>query len=115
MESFFETSSQIELIEIQELLLRRYSDIEYILDLEITEGIEFINKAYEKEIEDKVWEKWLIDYRYMSKDNFISFEEYKKHFISKNINVESTLSKEEILKEVEEIERKVALKKGGVS
>lgn len=115
MESFFETSSQIESVEIQELLLRKYSNIEYILDLEITEGIEFINKAYEKEIEDKVWEKWLIDYRYMSKDNFISFEEYKKHVISKNINLESTLSKEEILKEVEEIERKIALKKRGDS
>ena len=115
MEKFFEASSQIEIIDTQELLLRRYSNIEYILDLEITEGIEFINKAYEKEIEDKVWEKWLIDYRYMSKDNFISFEEYKKYFISKNINVESTLSKEEILKEVEEIERKIALKKRGDS
>ncbi|EDT16295.1 hypothetical protein [Clostridium perfringens] len=115
MEKFFETSIQIEIVEIQELLLRRYSNIEYILDLEIIEGIEFINKAYEKEIEDKVWEKWLIDYRYMSKDNFISFEEYKEHIISKNINVESTLSKEEILKEVEEIERKISLKKGGVS
>lgn len=115
MEIFFETSNQIGTIEIQELLLRRYSNIEYILDLEILEGIEFINKAYEKETEDKVWEKWLIDYRYMSKDNFISFEEYKKHIISKNINTESILSKEEILKEVEEIERKISLKKGGVS
>ncbi|WP_419867585.1 hypothetical protein [Clostridium perfringens] len=115
MESFFEESNRIEVIDTQELLLRRYYNIEYILDLEITEGIEFINKAYEKELEDKVWEKWLIDYRYMSKDNFISFEEYKEHIISKNINVESTLSKEEILKEVEEIERKISFKKGGVS
>ncbi|NGT54729.1 hypothetical protein G6Y98_02560 [Clostridium perfringens] len=115
MEKFFEASSQIEIIDTQELLLRRYSNIEYILGLEITEGIEFINKAYEKEIEDKVWEKWLIDYIYMSKDNFISFEEYKKNFIPRNTNVESNLSKEEILKEVEEIERKIALKKRGDS
>lgn len=115
MEKFFEASSQIEVIDTQELLLRRYYNIEYILDLEITEGIEFINKAYEKELEDKVWEKWLIDYRYMSKDNFISFEDYKKHFIYKSTNIESTLSKEQILKEVEEIERKISIKKGGVS
>ncbi|MDG6888209.1 hypothetical protein ACV3SO_01340 [Clostridium perfringens] len=115
MEKFFETSSQIEIVEIQELLLRRYSNIEYILDLEIIEGIEFINKVYEKEIEDKVWEKWLIDYRYMSKDNFISFEEYRKQFVFGNTRVESRLSKEEILKEAENIERKISLKKGGVS
>lgn len=115
MEKFFEASSQIEVIDTQELLLRRYSNVEYILNLEIAEGIEFINKAYEKEIEDRVWEKWLIDYRNMTKENFISFEEYKNQIISRNIKVESNLSKEEILKEVEEIERKIALKKGGVS
>ena len=115
MEKFFEESSKLNLIEVQELLLRRYSNIEYILNLEFNEAYKLIEFIYEKEIEEKTWERWLVDYRLMGKDNFISFEEYKNKLISKKVEVNpgQHMTKEQIIKESEEIERKLALKKGG--
>ena len=58
--------------------------------------------AYEKDIEDKLWQQWLVDYSNMSEKNFISFENYKRGSLKpdlKNVDVK------EILKDAEEIRR----------
>lgn len=96
METFFIQSFTVNKIETEELLLRRYNNIEYILNLIFEEGYEFISKAYEKESEDKLWEQWLVDYRLMDKDTFISFEEYKSKSRVKEVNVDEKLTKEQI-------------------
>lgn len=109
MESFFKISSSIDLIEIEELLLSRYSNIDYILKLHFLEGYEIILKAYDKEIEDR----WLIDYKNMTEDNFINFEDYKSKLIIKNQSVEEDkVTKEELLLLAEEIENKISQKRG---
>lgn len=104
MERFFKISNSIDIIHIQELLLRRYSNLDYILNLEFVEGCELIKKAIETDIEDKVWDRWLVDYRKMDKDNFTNFEDYKNKMLGINECVE--ISKEELLKESECIEKK---------
>lgn len=111
MERFFKISNSIDIIHIQELLLRRYSNLDYILNLEFVEGCEFIKKAIETDIEDKVWDRWLVDYRKMDKDNFTNFEDYKNKMLGINECVEIT--KEELLKESEYIEKKSLERKRG--
>lgn len=77
MERFFIQCFSIgEVVEVEELILRRYSNIDYILSMDYKEGVRFINCAKEKELEEKVWQRWLVDYRLMDKDSFTSFEEY---------------------------------------
>ena len=49
----------------------------------------------------------------MTKDNFISFEEYKDKLFTTNIVQDKYLTKEELLKEAAEIERKITSKKRG--
>lgn len=40
-------------------------------------GIKQINKADEKEKDDRLWEAWLTRYQGMNQGNFMSFEEFK--------------------------------------
>lgn len=103
MENFFQNSSSLDLIEVEELLLFRYTNIDYILNLDISEGIELINKAIEKRQEEKHFTMWTSQLPFMSTENYISFEDYCDKLTGKNI---VTKSKEEILREVEEIEQK---------
>ncbi len=69
--------------------------------------------AHEKDLEDKLWQQWLTKYPYMTKDDFISFEEFKSYFIKdeKEIIVEN-LSKKQIFDKVENIIN-LTLKEGG--
>lgn len=68
-------------------------------------AIKLINKAYEKDLEDKVYQMWLTLYPNMDKNNFISFEDFKAKVMIKNI--QSLSSAEDVLKEVSEIRKKL--------
>lgn len=81
METFFISSLEVDEIEVQEFLLRKYSNIEYILNFDFKQGFEFIKKAFEVEVEEKLWQRWLIDSILMNEENFKNFEEYKSMFI----------------------------------
>ena len=96
MEAFFIQSFTVDKVETEELLLRRYSNIDYILNLNNEEGYECISTAYEKEAESKLWDQWLVNYRFMDKDNFISFEEFKNETIKKANNKIEVLTVEQI-------------------
>lgn len=62
--------------------------------------IDLIYKALEKELEDKLWNKWLVELQHMDEKSFISFENYKqKHFQQKETEKEV----EEILEDAENI------------
>jgi len=103
VERFFIKSCSIdEIVDIEELLLSRYSNIEYILNLNFIDGLVFIRKAYEKQHEEKLYEQWLVDYRNMTKETFISFSDYKERAIKKN-TVSEKLTKEQIENKVKNI------------
>lgn len=42
------------------------------------EAGKIINKTREKIFDARLWERWLVELQNMDKDNFISFDEYKK-------------------------------------
>ena len=67
-------------------------------------------KAFEKDLERTIWEKWLIDYQSMDKKNFKSFEEYKKAIMMPI--AEKQLTKEELLEQAKEIEKEISKKRG---
>jgi len=43
--------------------------------MEINDFIQQFLKLKEKELEQKVWEIWLVKYPHMDKNNFVSYEE----------------------------------------
>ncbi|WP_041669152.1 hypothetical protein [Acetobacterium woodii] len=75
---FFQVSNSVDVTDIEELLLRRYNNIDYILNMDIDSGLAFIRKAFEKEEDAKLWDRYLVDYRHMGVENFITFEAYKE-------------------------------------
>lgn len=50
----------------------------FILSLPATVGINLYIKAVEKNSERQAWEQWLVAYQSMTKENFISFNDYLK-------------------------------------
>lgn len=111
MENFFTICSSINQIEAKELLFRRYSNIEYILNMDIDSGYEFVIEAYKKENEDTLWQMYLVDYSHMNKDNYMNFIQYKEKIMPKPID--RSLSKEEILNKSKAILEKLSKKKEG--
>lgn len=59
--------------------------------------------AVENNLREKIYARWLVDYRCMSQENFMSFDEYFDELTGRDI---CTKTKDEILKECAEIERK---------
>ncbi|OMH20081.1 hypothetical protein AC231_04655 [Clostridium pasteurianum] len=120
-ENFFIQSTQIEdEFECMDLLLTRYKNIDYVMDMDLEEGIEIINTAYKKKAEEMLWQRWLVDYSNMDKEHFIPFTDYKNK-VFKDVNItenNNKVSKESIeetaKKAIEEAERiKKADQKGG--
>lgn len=116
MDVFFQVSNSIDVTEIEELLLRKYHDIHYILNLDPDSGIDFIMKAVEKEEERLLWERWLVDYgRMMSPDDFISFNDYKADLeqnIKPTVNRKTKKSIAEIETDVERIINLTLIERG---
>lgn len=109
MAGFFIACSFLDVIEVEELLLRRYANIAYIFDMPPRYGLDFLKKAREKEAEERIWSAWVACYPDMTKDSFVSFEDFKDDVTGKNI---CRLSAAEILEMAESIEAKCNRNRG---
>lgn len=77
------------------------------------EMYEILDKAKEKEVDEMLWERWLVDYRNMkTQETFTSFTKYKEMLMPTKSYIEE-VDKEELIREAEEIERKIAERKRG--
>ena len=73
-------------------------DIEIVMDMYL--------KAKKENLEQKIWEQWLVDYgKWKDKKQFISFEDYKEKVLKIK-----TVEKKEVNKK-EALERAEAIKK----
>lgn len=73
----------------------------FVMDLDVDTFIGLIGEAQEKDLEQRLWEKWLAELPNMNQENFIPFEEYvKKH---KKVKHQETKSDEQILQDAENI------------
>ena len=70
MEKFFQTCSKIDEIEIIDLLLHRYGNLEYIMQSDIEHALRIIEKAAEKEKENRYFLQWVVQLPNMTKENF---------------------------------------------
>ena len=87
--------------------MRRYSNLEYIENLNIDDFLELVDLAEIKEVEEDLYKVWVSIYPHMDKKSFISFEDFKKKNIRKQINKKAKpMSDAEILSMVNKIRLK---------
>lgn len=91
------------------MLLHRYHNIEYVLQLDADTGLALITKAMEKEQEDRIFQQWVAQLPIMAYTGVnVSFADYKDRVTGANIDRRSTA---EILAELDDLERE--LQEGG--
>lgn len=100
MGKFYKAGQRLDVTEATDLLLKRYSNIEYILNLPIGEGLRLVEKAYYEESKDRVWELYLTWYPFMGEDNFISFADYLAELMPQKTD---TRTSEQIIEETRKL------------
>ena len=65
--------------------------------------------AYQKDIEDKLWQQWLVDYSRMNSEHFTSFGDFKREVLKPDLKI---VDVKEALKDAEDIKR--LDQKGGI-
>ena len=86
------------------MLLHRYHNIDYILQLDADTGCALIIKAQEQERDDRIFQQWVVQLPLMGQENFVSFADYKDRVTGANIDRRSTA---EILAELDEVEKEL--------
>lgn len=105
MEKFFLIGSQINEIELKELLLRRYGRINFP-EMKFNEFIEFIVLAITNERKDKIREEYLALLPILIKSgHYMTFDKFYDESTGANIDWRPI---DEIMKEVEEIQERFA-------
>ena len=110
MEGFFRLCSQFDSErQVIELLLRRYSNIDYILNMDFVDFCEFVEYAQDKEKEEGYKAEWNALYPFMiiKVMKYVSFKEYVDICTGANID---TRPAGEIIAEIEELHKNA---KGG--
>jgi hypothetical protein len=91
------------------LLLHRYHNIDYILQLDAATGCSLILKALEQQRDDRIFQQWVVQLPTMAySGTSVSFADYKDRVTGANIDRRPTAA---ILAELDEIERE--LQEGG--
>lgn len=86
--------------------MKRYNNIDYIMQMDIEDGIELIKTAFKEDTKDKLYQMYVIKSAFMTKDNYISFDDYFKQCTKPVIN-NRIENKEEIYNKVNNILEKV--------
>lgn len=90
-------------------MLHRYQNIDYILQLDIDLGLALIDKALEKDLEERLFQQWTAQLPVMAITGEVEgFAEYRDRVTGANIDRRSVA---EIEHELDEVER--ALQEGG--
>lgn len=103
MEKFFRACSKIDEEEIIDLLLHRYGNLEYIMQMDIDLVGRIIAKAQEKEKEKRYFLQWVVQLPNMTQDTYISFDSYVDRVTGRNIDKRPI---SECMAEIEEIKKK---------
>lgn len=91
------------------MLLHRYHNIDYVLQLPPEDGLALIVKAMEKDREERLFQQWVAQLPLMAVSGEVeSFANYKDRVTGANIDRRSTA---ELMADLEEVERQ--LQKGG--
>lgn len=90
-------------------MLHRYHNIEYVLQTDLDLGLALIDKAIEKDRDERLFQQWTAQLPVMAiTGEIISFADYKAHVTGANIDRRPVSV---IDKELDEVER--IIKEGG--
>ena len=103
MERFFRICSTIDQEEIIDLLLHRYGSLEYIMQSDIDLSMRIIQKAKDKEQEQRYFMQWVVQLPDMTDETYISFDNYMDRVTGRNIDNRPIA---ECMQEIEEIKKK---------
>jgi hypothetical protein len=79
------------------------------MDLDIQDGILLINKAVEKDEEDKAFRMWLSIYPNMDEENFIPFSEYYEKITNRYASEVNITPTQELFDELDVIRKQFEL------
>ena len=102
MEKFFRLCKEIDETELIDLLLHRYGNLEYIMQLDIDTALHVIEKAKEKEKENRFFLQWVVQLPNMTAENYMSFDAYVDKVTGRNIDKRPVY---ECMQEIEEIKK----------
>ena len=91
-----------------DLLLSRYHNIDFVMRMDLIDGLELYAKAREKKREDRLYQAWVSLYPLLGKDNFVSWEAYRD--MQNTVQVQVPVSKksaEELIAEADAIKRQI--------
>lgn len=103
MEKFFRLCTAVDYEEIIDLLLHRYGNLDYIMQLDIQTAMRLIEKAREKEKEKRFFLQWVVQLPGMSQENYISFDAYVDRVTGRNIDTRPVA---ECMAEIEDIKKR---------
>lgn len=88
MEDFFWACGRFDEIELEDLLLRNYTDMNYVLKMQGVDLIRLVKTAKEREEEEKFRQQWLTLFPYMNMKilEFIPCARYIENCTGKNID-----------------------------
>lgn len=78
-------------------MLHRYGNIQYVFRLPAKRAIKLINKAIDEDRKQRFFMQWLMYLPFMTKDNYVPFEEYYEQTKVPQID---TRPKDEIMREL---------------
>ena len=91
-----------------DLLLSRYHNIDFVMRLDLIDGLKLYAKAREEKQKERLYQAWVSLYPHFSKDNFISWEDYIERHIHKQASVPvSRKSAEQLIAEAADIRRQI--------
>lgn len=103
MEKFFRLCAETDYEEVIDLLLHRYGNLDYIMQLDIQAAMRVIEKAREKEKENRIFLQWVVQLPNMTQENYVSFDAYFDKVTGRNIDKRPV---SECMAEIEEIKKK---------
>lgn len=105
MGAFFRFCSTYAVDDLQDLLLRRYNNLDFLLSLEPVEFMDLAALAYQKDREDRLREEWngLYPFMIIKQIKFIELEDYIDRRTGRSIDNRPA---DVIMAEIEELHRK---------
>lgn len=54
------------------------SNFDYVMEMELSEGLHMIAKAYEKRTDNRLYSLWITLYPHFTEENFLNFSQFKE-------------------------------------
>ena len=81
------------------MLLSRYHNIDFVMHLDLIDGLKLYAKAREEKQKERLYQAWVSLYPHFREDTFISWEDYR----DRHIHMPATAATTAIIKSAEQL------------